>query len=282
MLEFYLDKFSYNSTEEINIFINNESEEDLCKITILNFKNEVLKYYEESCGFQKNHKLCFAEGCNWKVNKKISLSQINFDINLPNINFIKIENKKEEFYVPFVIKRLENNFAIICNTNTWCAYNSYGGASFYTPPHKNIVEQNKYFETNINNNVGTICSSFKRPNYTISNGIKIFFKNIEFGRDHLFGGESILWKFLNNNNYKFDLVIDSDLENIGNIIDRTIIFLNCHPEYWSHKMLYNLNVAMQNNTNLIYLGGNGIWRKVILKEDRIEKIGYPYCNNILN
>ena len=47
-------------------------------------------------------------------------------------------------------------------------------------------------------------------------------------------------------------------------------------------MLFNLNISMQNNTNLIYLGGNGIWRKIILKEDGIEKIGYPFCDNILN
>lgn len=61
--------------------------------------------------------------------------------------------------------------------------------------------------------------------------------------------------------------------------------LNCHPEYWSHKMYYNLLKSLDEfQTNLIYLGGNGIWRKVYFnqKKNRIEKMGYPYHYKVLN
>ena len=81
------------------------------------------------------------------------------------------------------------------------------------------------------------------------------------------------------NNYNFDFLTDLDIENVSNIKNRKLIILNCHPEYWSHKMYYNLLHSLDKySINLIYLGGNGIWRKIYINRDknRMEKIGYSF------
>lgn len=280
MLEIYTDKLSYTKNECVNIYINNSNPDFNVEISIINFNNIVI--YKSNCTAetQISNINCFAEGCNWNINKKVNLD-FNFDDNIPNIYFIKITNSNNEFaFSPFIINRYLHKKVVICNTNTWNAYNLYGGASFY----KNTLSdyKSKYLEVNKNNKAGSIVNSFKRPLISFTNSIYNILNNEEMEKEHLIYGESILWKFLYENNYKFDLIIDSDVENINNIINRNIIFLNCHPEYWSHKMFYNLNKTVKKGSNLIYLGGNGIWRKIILKEDRIEKLGYPFCNKNLN
>ena len=292
MIEFYIDKFSYKSNEKIYFYINNSSTNSSINITILDLKKNIISQSSCSAGKQNTPQLSFAEGCDWQADYILSLSQIDFDIKLPNIYFVKIENSEnEKFFTTFIIKRNIYTKAVVCNTNTWCAYNGYGGASFYfpnssNPKHRNLLlSKNKYTEKNKNNKTGTISCNFKRPFPSISSQINdLLNTGIESERTHLLDGETFLWKFLSDNNYDYDMIIDSDVEDIANLKNRKIIFLNCHPEYWSHKMFFNLNETIKNKTNLIYLGGNGIWRKVILKNDRIEKIGYPYCSKpgILN
>ena len=281
MIEFYINKFSFTNNEEIHFYINNLSTDNNVSVTILDFKKNIISQSSCFAGKQDTPELSFAEGCNWNIDYSLQLSNLTFDSNLPNIYFIKIENNdNENFFTTFIIKRNIYSNVVVCNTNTWCAYNDYGGASFYKIINNNL--KNKYVEINKNNKAGTISCSFNRPFTNINDCINNFLNDIITCRLHLLQGETFLWKFLNDNNYKFDIIIDSDVENIENIKNRKIIFLNCHPEYWSHKMFFNLNKTIKNRTNLIYLGGNGIWRKIILKQDRIEKLGYPYCNKNLN
>lgn len=295
----YIIKHSFYKNEKIDLFISGTEGEVI--ITILNVLNNDKNNieYEFNCSIfeQNTQKFSFAEGCNWNINHQIDLSGI--DIN-PGLYAIKIKHQQsfEEYYLPFIIINNDNknDILVIVNTNTWCAYNNWGGASFYT-----INKNDKNYADNIKNiyitngaydqynNSG--CCSFNRPYHSdlISNSIKqiIYNRNkpvSELG-EHLLLGEKFLWYWLFDNNYKFDLITDIDVENIELLQDRKIIMFNCHAEYWSHKMYYNLlNVISNTSTNLINLSGNTIWRKVAInhEKNRIEKIGNPYCNEVLN
>ena len=156
------------------------------------------------------------------------------------------------------------------------------GGSFYDP--KSTELQNKYTARIGVNVVGSISSSFFKPFIVVSNGCRVYLNNQEMGYDHLFFGESILFNFLNKHNISFDYITDREVHDDPRLLEnRKIIFLNCHPEYWTHRMFYNFtNIFKNSNTNLIYLGGNGIWRKILYKGNSIEKLVFPYCNNYLN
>ena len=228
MLELYTNKLSYDKSENIKIYINNSNNsiDNNVKISIIDINNKILHVSNCIAIKQNSNVNCFAEGCDWEVNKIINID-FKLEDNLPNIYFIKITNSNDELtYHPFIIKRNLYKKAVICNTNTWNAYNGYGGVSFY----KNNLSgyKSKYLEINDNNQNGSLVASFTRPFY-FTESIHNIINNNKMGREHLIYGESILWKFLQKNNYNFDLIIDSDVENINNIINRNIIFLNCHP-----------------------------------------------------
>ena len=145
MIEFYIDKFSYKSDEKIYFYISNSSPNRSINITILDFKKNIILQSSCFAGKQPTPPFSFAEGCNWKNDYILSLSQIDFDIKLPNIYFVKLENNEnEKYFSTFIIKRNIYSKAVVCNTNTWCAYNKYGGASFYFPrshdqKHRNLL-----------------------------------------------------------------------------------------------------------------------------------------------
>ena len=280
MLEAYIDEFSYYKEEKINLFINVDISKNV-SIKIID-KNLKIFYNNSVDAFpQKTHKLSFAEGCNWNENLEIDL--INFN---KGLYFLKLEDENEnEWYIPFIIKEKNiNNFKknlVVLNTNTWCAYNNYGGGSFYSP--KNI-SKNKYSEKKWPNVVASIASSFLKPFKVISNGCKHYLNKTDMGLEHLFFGESILFNFLDKHNIDFDYITDKEVHCEPEFLkNRKIIFLNCHPEYWTHKMFFNfVNIFKNTSTNLIYLGGNGIWRKILYKNNSIQKIAFPFCNEYLN
>ena len=279
----YTKKNSFTLDENIDLYIHNYHKTKI-DINIIEFFTKKIVYIDScSSEVQPNYELNFAEGCKWYKNKTIKLKN-NLD---PGLYIIKLYTKNNDFYIPIIIINKEKfkDILVIMNTNTWCAYNYYGEGSFY----KCGKIENKYARKIGKKNIyNSEVSSFNKPNERISNEIRILLNNIQQNNirtSHLFHGESYLWLWLKKHNYEFDIISDIDIENKEFLKNRKIIFLNCHPEYWSHKMYYNFVECFQKTyTNLIYLGGNAIWRKVYFNKElnRIEKLGYPFINKILN
>ena len=280
MLEGFINCFSFYNKDLIDLYINADSQTDI-SIEIIDKSLKIYNSYKVHAFSQKINKLSFAEGCKWTKNISIELKFLK-----PGLYFLKLYNGTEDFLIPFIIKNKNpedyKQNLVILNTNTWCAYNNYGGASFYYP--KSTEFKNKYTVRKGFNVVGSISSSFFKPFVVISDGCRSYLNNKEMGSDHLFFGESILFNFLNHHNIGFDYITDREVHDEPHLLEnRKIIFLNCHPEYWTHQMFYNFtNIFKNSNTNLIYLGGNGIWRKILYKGNSIEKLTFPYCNNYLN
>ena len=287
----YIKKFSFKKDEIIDLFISGNN--GTCKIEIINFFNEK-KFFTSECKIneQKSPILSFAEGCNWDITFQIHLDKLKLE---PDLYIIKCNQNNNLFYIPFVLLNTDKkkDIVVVVNTNTWNAYNCYGEGSFYSlSPSLNCIYSKDQSGLLDSDNIceSAICS-FDRPFTNIDQGIKYFLKLINFrssfhqNSEHLFYGEMFLWKWLKKHNYNFDFITDQEVENYDLLKDRKVIMLNCHPEYWSHKMYYNLLKCFDEfHTNLIYLGGNGIWRKVYFNQEknRIEKMGFPYNDNVVN
>ena len=117
------------------MFINVDTSKNI-SIKIIDKNFEIFYNNSVNAFPQKIPELSFAEGCNWNENLEIELNSFK-----KGLYFLKLEDKDEnDWYIPFIIKEKNiNNFKknlVILNTNTWCAYNNYGGACFYDP--KNI------------------------------------------------------------------------------------------------------------------------------------------------
>jgi hypothetical protein len=138
-------------------------------------------------------------------------------------------------------------FLVLVNTNTWNAYNDWGGPSNYTIPD-------------------TKWLSYLRPNPRL----------LDVRRDapndqgnHTLRAELWLVTWLQSNSEQtFDLITDIDLHEIVcdhgtgalNLYDG--IILQTHPEYWSLEMRALADSYIAHGGTLLYLGGNGIYRIV--------------------
>lgn len=138
-----------------------------------------------------------------------------------------------------------NRVLVLANTNTWNAYNDWGGQSRYT-------RDREIFRL-----------SFERPNPYAS-------PNYESQTDaHLARAELWLQRWLIEQGYRFDVCIDSDVSaTITDLNQYRAVLLSTHPEYWTREMVSRLQEFLDHGGNLLYLGGNGIFEAVCLSRDR--------------
>jgi hypothetical protein len=143
--------------------------------------------------------------------------------------------------IVFVVKPAGTpaEFLTLANTNTWNAYNDFGGISKYTsPPGAEL--------------------SFMRPNPTAW----------PQGATHLTAAELWVHDWLRDAGYRVDVVTDSDFhQGLPNLSAYKAIVLNTHPEYWTTKMLDRLQAYLAGGGNLLYLGGNGLYEEVSFSAD---------------
>ena len=274
----YTDKTSFSRTEKIPVRVS--SEFPMIGVSIIDVLTKEEVHNTQSPALkQAIGELAFAEGCNWDETFSIDAS-----IFQPGIYAIRLFCGDEEFHLPIIVKNdgKPSDIMVVVNTNTWCAYDfALTGGGFY---NNQLDNRNKYAERTRYNIDACAASSFSKPDLVTSNQIRQFLAGESRTTSHLFFGETYVWKWLKNNHYSFDFVSDLDLVDKHTFNDRKLILLNCHPEYWSHQMYYNLWDCMHHtDTNLLYLGGNAIWRKIILNQEknRIEKIGFPW-NKVQN
>ena len=254
-------------------------------IELYDINKKLLKQYTETnivC--QEFIKDSFAEGCKWKKTSELYLPS-----NLKSgYYFIKI-NYGSIFYLPIIIKSKaniealkveQNTILILANTNTWNAYNTWGGldgnfSAYLWAPSSTYIETSKY-KTKDSSKYTTNTLSYDRPDLRLYSEILNFMKNDiteTLYISHLIYGELYLINYLEINNINYHVITDIDLHQIQTIdISNYCLYntmtLHVHPEYWSEKMLYNFNLIYANKkTNLMYLGGNAIYWKVVINEN---------------
>ena len=145
-------------------------------------------------------------------------------------------------HIVFVVKPavLRTRFAALVNTNTWNAYNDWGGRSKYTPPPRAAAHV-----------------SFLRPNpYTTP---------VDDGQiNHLTRAELWLLGWLEDHGFGApELFTDADFDaGIPSFGQYDALFLNTHPEYWTDAMRDNFDAYLASGGSVIYLGGNGLFERV--------------------
>jgi len=191
----------------------------------------------------------YSFGCDWENTYQFVVPQGA----VSGIYSAHVSNDLNELcYITFVVKNdnlSTNEILVMASTNTWQAYNSWSGQSFYK---YDLLEETH----------NSTIVSFQRPN--------IVDKPIG-NTGHLVAAELHLHRWLENNNYGFDVAADIDLHQNPNLLDiYKVLILNVHPEYWTLDMYNNMIHFLDNGGRLMYLGGNGIYWRVALAYDRIE------------
>jgi hypothetical protein len=128
----------------------------------------------------------------------------------------------------------------LASTNTWAAYNGWGGRSKYSP---------------------TLVLSFLRPNPATT--------PIDDGEiNHLTRADLWILNWMEDAGYQVDVITDTDLHNgFADIGNYPALILTSHPEYWSVEMADHLQEYLGNGGSVLYLGGNGMFEQCIFNSD---------------
>lgn len=180
------------------------------------------------------------------------------------------------FSFPWVVAPPEPTapIAVLASTNTWNAYNNFGGRSNYInaaglPPTPVLVprlEMRRYLESSFSEHdhpdAGYPPLSFDRPEPNNQFAPGEGPEDPVRGRQpcHLAAAEWRLLSWLERNHYPHDVYADAQLHDGTLPLDRyRVLVLNTHPEYWSREMYAAVwSWVHERGGRLAYLGGNGV------------------------
>jgi hypothetical protein len=181
----------------------------------------------------------------------------------------------QRFSFPWVVAPAEPSarIAVLASTNTWNAYNTFGGRSNYVsatrlPNRPTLVRadlarhyEGPFFERRDADDA-YLPLSFERPEPT--NVVSQVEKPSDplRGRQpgHLAAGEWRLLAWLEREGFAYDLYADAQLhDGTLELYRYGVLILSVHPEYWSREMFGSVKRwVFHNGGKLAYLGGNGI------------------------
>ena len=166
---------------------------------------------------------------NWPVTITLALSST---ISAGLYHFVCDESSYQVGAYFCVLPITKSEMLVILPTNTFHAYNYYGGKSMYA--------------YNSSNGISATKVSFNRP------------MGIPFGLA-LDGGLNDFLKWLRNN-YSCDIATDRDLHNNSSLLLRYKCVIPVdHGEYWSRPMRNNLETYLQSGGNVANFAGNTMW-----------------------
>lgn len=214
----------------------------------------------QSATLQSHAGAQWRDGCGWSTSFQL---QIPVDQQWPSGLYaaeccpVGADPTSNAWYVVFILRPAARNrgveLAVLSNTNTWNAYNGWGGKSKYHCYDCGPLPQQLSFERP---NPGTCPSEVQTRDVPPIRGMTAC------------GARAELWvlTWLEDNGYPVHLYSDYDLDRgidgISQGVPYKALILNTHPEYWSEQMYNNLEAYLANGGNLVYLGGNAIYEQV--------------------
>ncbi|MCH7827890.1 MAG: putative Ig domain-containing protein, partial [Bacteroidetes bacterium] len=140
----------------------------------------------------------------------------------------------------------------VLSTNTWNAYNSYGGKSLYA--------------FNSTNSQRSFKVSFQRP-FERDLGI--------FGSPDYYRYENKLINWAGNNNVLFETASMYDLDvNPSLLSNYNIVFIAGHNEYWSRAERRQFENFVNNGGKIINMSGNTSWWQVRFEDNGKTMVCY--------
>ena len=192
----------------------------------------------------------------------------------------------ESFSFPWVVapRRPQAKVAVLASTNTWNAYNNYGGRSNYINadclPSRPVVnarqDLDRYhdstpFGTWKAEDEAYLPLSFDRPEphnhlFDDPKATDPAQGRVQCG---IAPGEWRLYAWLEQQGFAYDLYAEAHLHEGQLPLDEySVLIIAVHPEYWTREMYASVkDWVFSRGGRLMYLGGNGLNCEVTLSDD---------------
>jgi hypothetical protein len=185
------------------------------------------------------------EGCNWPVSCSLPVPR---DWR-PGAYLARLDTDGAYTFVPFVVRALHpgaySRMVVQLSTNTWQAYNRYGGKSLYGAWAPGLVGRASKV-------------SFHRPyDYLATDGSGQFF---------LWEAPFLAW--LESQGYAYEVCTNQDLHADPELLSPYNLFVSVgHDEYYSKEMFDALEHFVDAGGNLAFLSANTLWWQVRFEND---------------
>jgi putative cell wall-binding protein len=190
---------------------------------------------------------------NWKTTKSIEVNETWKS----GVYLAKLSNKDEKAsYITFVVKdrQPQADIGVLISTNTYQAYNNWGGKSLYGYNSTNKKE--------------AVNLSFDRP---YNNGR---------GSGEFFAYEYNMIRWMEKKGYKTTYFTDTDVDNgLLSTLNTKMLLIPGHDEYWTKAMRDSIQNETASRMNLAVLNANVAYWQVRLHENDRLMAGYKYRAN---
>jgi N,N-dimethylformamidase beta subunit-like, C-terminal len=181
----------------------------------------------------------------------------------------QLEGNRVAFALPILIKPSRPApIAVIASTNSWDAYNDFGGVSAYANRHINAAATRL---------IGTVTElrarpnqrptlPYARPNVAVSGELVARTDPRGEHSSRLIAAEWSLLAFLEREGYDYGVYADADMAFAADPLHAQLIVIHGHAEYWSAEMVYKLERYIVAGGKVIVSGGNPLYRTVTFSE----------------
>jgi len=206
------------------------------------------------------------------------------------------------FSFPWVVSpaQSQSKIAVLASTNTWNAYNNFGGRSNYInpgglPPAPTVNARLDLERYTSRMGVWSIPDAefkplaFERPepgNHIFDNSPWIDSSITDPIQGRLQCGQAPAeWRllgWLEREGFAYDYYAEAQLhDGTLPLDDYKILILSVHPEYWTREMFDKVQLWVQEQGGrLMYLGGNGINCEVLLQGDSMRCLSHEEKGNV--
>jgi hypothetical protein len=219
-------------------------------------------------------------GCNWTAT-----AVLPGDTLTPGFYRLDVEHQDDaarRWYLSLLVRpAAPRPLVVVAPTNTWNAYNDFGGLSNYrdraTPiPLRPIRALMRWFNVRWRladrHWLFAVPLPERRPNIYIHHALLGQPGTSAADIGPAIRAEAALIRYLEREDLSYMVISDRDFAyEIDASTTRTII-VNSHSEYWSEEMIGRLGEMIDRGCSIIFLSGNNIYRKVQLMEDAISVI----------
>ncbi|NLI93527.1 MAG: hypothetical protein GX434_15475 [Peptococcaceae bacterium] len=267
LIEGYSDKISYYNGDKVELKVHCRQPSYSIEVSRYGKEQVVVMQEKNLPGIRQDFYPNASEaGAKWKTTYSFTIPD-NWDNGMYAAKLS--DNKGNISYITFIVNgkqgELKGDIAVLASTNTWQAYNDWGGVSFYNNASEDSDEGKSF---------GSGIVSMQRPNH---------YADPTLGSSHLAGAELHVLSWMEANGYPYKLISDSDFHKDSHILDPfKILIINTHNEYWTENMYNSLEKFLNRGGSVLYLSGNGLfWKAVLNDNDQIE-VRKDFKNHILD
>ena len=260
----FTDGYTFNLGEPVPLYVHGESTVT-GEIYRLGATKELVASDIEIGAAKQNRSLHLKKGFDWDVTHRLNTEGLR-----PGLHTVELYSSEEPslpFIVPFVISAEDPEVAVFISTNTWEAYNDFGGISNYENHHFSGLTQRILAEVEFwGGQVPDIDLPWARPNNAISNDLHDQLDPTADFHSRLIRQEWAFLAFLEFSGLDYGIYTDRDLAFGDSWKGADLIVFPGHAEYWSDEMFHAFDQYVASGGHALLSAGNPMLKPVEFEE----------------